>query len=222
MKKLLCLLLLCLLPLLALADSSLQVTVDDVIHCYGENTINITVPADGTVTVTVSAGGQVYRTLSDLPVQAGENALSWDGLGPWQERIPDGTYTLSAAFTDRDGSTGSAECAVKVSKCRQALLYALPSSDTLYQEDSKTWFVQLELIRAGKVVFEVYAAESPETLLYSKKVNITGGAKKYYWQGTLSGKEQLAPGSYMLKWYAADNPAYVHSFSLTVADGTTP
>lgn len=200
----------------------LTVAHDGNVVGYSENTLLLTAPEDGTATFRVMYEEEVYRTLRDIPVTAGENRITWDGLAVYGERLIDGSYTLRADFTGTGGTALQAECDLTVARCKQALLLALPSADTLYLNDADSWFVELQLIRAGNFTMEIYAADDlNEPLLTRKRNNSDADVFKYKWDGTISGKK-AAPGEYLLRFYATDNPSYAFDIPLTVKDGTTP
>lgn len=214
-------LLLLLLALPAIAEE-LKVAHSGNIVGFTENTILLTAPRDGIVTLRVTYGEEVYRTLRELPVTAGENSITWDGLAVFGERLVDGDYTLEAEFADMDGTITTTSAKVKAARCKQAMLLALPSSDTLYLDDEEAWFIELQLVRAGSYTMEICAADAPDTPLLTRKKNASGAdVFKYKWDGTLSGKK-AEPGVYLLRFYATENPAYAFEVPLTIAEGTTP
>ena len=61
-------------------------------------------PGPGTVTFEIrDASGQVVRTLSEPAAAAGEVAFSWDGANAAGERLPAGSYSISARHVDATG-----------------------------------------------------------------------------------------------------------------------
>lgn len=221
-KVLLCMLLLCIcLPALG-QESALSIAHDGKVIGYTENTILLIAPCDGTATIRVTYGEEVYRTLRNIVVTAGENRILWDGLAVYGERLIDGDYTLEAEFAGEDGTTLQAVCDLKVGRCKQAMLLALPSADTLYLGDEDNWFIELQLIRAGSFTMEIYASDNLDKPLLSRKRNASDGdVFKYRWDGTISGKT-ADPGEYLLRFYATDNPSYAFDVPLTVEEGTAP
>lgn len=189
---------------------------------FSENTMVLTAPSNGTATIQIMYGDELYRSLDGIAVQAGENTIIWDGLAVYGERLVDGDYTLEASFYDAEGSVSQATAKVKAARCKQALLFALPSSDFLYLDGEDTWFVELQLVRSGNYTLEIYAADDlSQPLLTRKRSASSSDVFKYYWDGTINQKK-AAPGSYVLRFYATDNPAYVHEVSLTIQEGASP
>lgn len=64
----------------------------------------------------------------------------WDGLGENEERLPSGSYTLHALLVTARGNQET-QINVTVGKAKQALLFALRSSDTLYL-DTDDWVLR--------------------------------------------------------------------------------
>lgn len=190
---------------------------------FQENEITVFTPAAGLLTLTVSDSGGVWRRIAtERPVEAGETVVIWDGLGENEERIPDGDYTLSASLQTSSGTVLSATCPLRVLRCRQALLYALPSSDTLYLSGNEEWFVELNMIRPGTLVMDICSASEPDRPLYTRTKKLTGyGLSTYDWDGTV-GKDTIAEGEYVLRFYAEENPAYARKARVKVTADDPP
>ena len=213
-------LILALAVMVGLAED-LTVDAGDSFRGFETNEIRVTCPADGTVTVSVTAGEHCYRTMSGLEVKAGENTIAWDGLGPYEEPIPTGTYTMTVTYRGTQGATSTASVKLKSLTCHQALLYALPSSDTLYLEDEDTWLVQLELVKKGRVQLTV-CPEGSDTPVMTRVWTVSkAGPVKLHWQGAFKG-EKLTPGRYTFSWCAVGGESYVRSFPVEVRAGITP
>lgn len=215
MKRWILMLLIFLLPIAAAAEGALTISPGET-RGYGENSITVTAPAGGDLLLRVSDQYNVYRTMR-FTVGAGETVLTWDGLGENEERIGDGDYTLTAELTASDGAVLTAEAKITFQRCNQAMTLALPSSNTLYQADSD-WFVELDLVRPGRFVMEVYAADDLAAPLETKKKDASGyDVFKYRWDGG-----SLAAGSYVLRFYAESNPAYSYDVPVTIKEGSAP
>lgn len=217
--------LLCLLMaicLSALAEDGFEVRHEGDVKGFSENTITIAAPEDGTVTLRVVYGGRVYQEMANVAVSAGSNTVLWDGLGYSGERLVDGEYSLEAEFTGAGGQRLSDSTRITSAKCRQAMLFALRSWDTLYLKDESSWFVEYQMVRAGSFVVEIYGASDMDKPLRTSTKNAKDGeVHKYYWDGTVGGKA-VAPGDYVLRMYAKDNADYVHEVAVTVAEGKYP
>ncbi|MBE5802888.1 MAG: hypothetical protein E7316_00065 [Clostridiales bacterium] len=215
MKRLFLLVLICLLPAIAPAEGVLTVE-PDATKGFGWNGITVTAPAEGDLLLRIYDKYNVYRTMTHT-VTAGENEISWDGLGENQERIMDGEYSLSAELTTADGGTFTAQTRITFQRCHQAMTLALPSSRVLYQADGD-WFVELDLVRPGAYVVEVYAADRMDEPVSSHRKNAAGSDPfKYRWKA-----KGLEPGEYVLRCYAQSNPAYAFDVPVTVVAGSAP
>lgn len=196
----------------------LQVTVEKNVVGFDDNAVRIQTDGAGFLTLTLSDAYGTYRTLTQ-EVQSGETTLIWDGLGENEERLPSGSYTLRGELAAEKGSlTGETTVTVN-SKAKQALLFALRSSDTLYLDESD-WFCEVRLVRNGTVCMEVYAADALNQKLYSTKKSISG-VTKFRWDGRAKGKA-LPEGAYVLRFYAEGNPAYCREVAVTIQRGKRP
>ena len=220
MKRLFILLCLLFLPFAASAQSELMLIVSDDVTGYAENSIVVQAPFPGLLTLRLQDGHNLYRTMVE-PVLAGENTLTWDGLAENQEKLQTGPYTLSALLESEEGDRAVASVVINVSRCKQALLFALPSSGILYLEDDD-WFAEVRLVRKGRVVIECYRAEDMSVPLDTVSKSVDGDSfYRYSWNGRADGK-RLEPGQYVLRFYAKDNPAYVWDVPVTIAQGSAP
>ena len=210
----------CVILLLACAAAEaegIRVHVDDVVHGFGDNELRIEVASEGIVTVKITDDAQnLIRTIL-FPVAEGENRLIWDGLGENEEQIENGSYTLTVGMQTGDGWTEASET-IRTQKCNQALLFALPSSETLYLGGGETWFAEVKLIRAGYVCMTVASSETPSEIIRKARwLNGSNGVFRLKWDGG-----GLAAGDYVLRYWAEDNPAYVCEIALTLAEGACP
>jgi len=215
MRRLFLVLLICMLPVLAWAEQAFVVE-PDITKGYGENSITVTAPAEGGLLLRVQDRYNVYRTMT-FRVEAGENVISWDGLGENTERIMDDTYTLAAQLTTADGRVLETEADISFYRCHQAMLFALGKNRVLYQADGD-WFVEMELVRPGTYVIDVYAAADMSAPVDTIRRNTESyEAFKHFWKAN-----DVAPGEYVLRCYALQNPAYAYDVPVTVVSGSAP
>ena len=74
----------------------------------------VAAPGAGTVTFTISdANGQKVHEFSVAASKAGEVAFDWDGTDALGERLPPGSYGVSASHAAADGTTGKVDTYVK-------------------------------------------------------------------------------------------------------------
>lgn len=221
MKRLILMLLLALALLTpALAEEQLTLSAGkEPLRGFQENVLTADCPAAGTLTVTVADEVNVYRVLTQA-VEAGENAVIWDGLGDHLERLPEGAYTLQAALTATDGRAYDAALPITLQRCRQALLFALPSGETLYRGGE--WYVEFKLVREGRLVTEIYRAEDMAAPLETRRRSITGyRINQYAWDGRVDG-EYVPEGNYVLRFYAEETPEYAVDVPVRVRTEEAP
>lgn len=195
-------------------------TVPGQITGYSQQELLLTAPQAGTVTLVLTdgLGQECLRLAEDLPVQAGENVFTWDGLGVNQEPLQQLTYTLTATFVTPEGIQAVSQPA-KVGRSKQALVYALPSSKTLYLDGGIEWFTEVKMVRTGMLCVAFYHAEDMETPIVTKRKTIsTYKSFQYDWDGVINGERQPA-GAYVLRFWAEENPAYAVDVPVTLVDG---
>lgn len=202
----------------ALAEEPLTIAHDGQIVSYGENTILINAPAAGQLTVTVRDSYSVFRTITQT-VDSGETSISWDGLREEGQRlgIYNGTYQLEATLTAEDGKVWQASAEAE-GRARQTILYALPSSDTLYQGGGDSWFAEICLLKDGTVVMTVATAEEPDQTVLTRQYPVgEKGLRKVKWNGKIGGKAAPA-GDYIVRFRASSNEDTVIAMPVRVVN----
>lgn len=216
MRRLLTLVLflMCLLSYGAMAEMpSVTVDASESITGYRENTLTIHSDQARTLTLRLEQKGNWWRTM-EISAQAGDTVVTWDGLGENEERLPEGNMELIALEADgREVWRGS----VKVGRSENALLYALPSSATLYQESD--WFAELCAVRQGTLMVEIYQGE--QLLTTQRESAANGEPFKLRWNGRV-GREALPEGTYRLRYYMEKNPAWAREITVEVRSGAAP
>ena len=217
----LCLLCLALLlPMHALGEGGLSLRVRGDLRSYGKTTVTVSVPEAGKLTVRLSDGVNPLGILTrETPVEAGQTVLDWDGCGWYGEPLPEGGYSLSASL-DTGIRVLTAKATFNLKRCSQALLYALPASNTLYLEEGNRWYAEVQLTHKGSVKMAVFAAGAPEEPLavFNKNQYVTDKPVEFHWDGAVKGK-RLAPGDYVLRFYAAKNPDRQIECPIRIAQG---
>ena len=206
------LLLFCLAPFLASAeDFSVQIGS---VRGFDRNPITIHSPVPGTLILSVE---DVRSWTVEIP--EGESMIEWDGLGPNEEILPEGSYCMRAFLDCGNTRTLSTELSFQIGECRNALLFALPKSDTLYAAGAP-WTCEMRTARRGStIVTEFYRCDQPDQLLAAKRNKVESGTFiTYMWDGRLDGR-MAEPGDYLLRFYEKSNPDYVREATVRVADG---
>ena len=217
-KRLLCLLMCCCLPLLypafARGEARLRVVCKRSIVSYAKNTLLVSAPEEGELTVTLRDGDTLYREMT-FCVQAGESSISWDGLAFHQERLRKKTYQLQSTLAGKSGKIWTHTANATADYSAQALIYALPSADTLYLDHADEWFIEAKTVLSGTVVVELVpdGAEEPS---HAFRKNVAAGKYLKLVFSTLAGKTLPSPGVYTVRVYEVSNKNYCASFPVTV------
>lgn len=188
---------------------------------YAENFFEVYVPESGKLVLEIRDERNTYRVLS-YSVREGENLLPWDGLGWNEERLNKKTYTVYGFLTGASGAKGQTQVNMYLETSSQALLYALPSSPTLYTDHPEDWFLEFRMIMNDDLIIEVFPEKGSEEPLMILKRNFIGGRVSTCTWENLSRGAETAPGSYHLCAFAAGNPRYRREFDLTVIQGSRP
>lgn len=220
MKRLLCLLLLLLVPVIALAEDdklTVGLSVSGPVVGFGDdNTIWIESPIDGIATLRIQDDLNTYCTMT-MQVMAGrKGTFEWLGWGDNYQLLPTGKCLLTAVVTDENGREAYGELPIQVNKSEQAVLFALSNSDTLYLDHADEWEVEVKMVRAGKLCVDICTdlaqpgdvSPLPKTHLDTRSVKLQGTKiYKYNWDGKIDGKP-VEPGEYMLRFYAEETPEF--------------
>lgn len=217
MKRLWCLILLFGLPIFASAEEFfLEVPK---IQGFAPNEITVHSPVSGSITLSVTAGSNTFFTWV-TEVKKGETKIEWNGLGYHNQLIPEGTYRLRAVLDESGQPSLVTETLFAITKCKNALLFALPKNDTLYSGDKSRWSCEMQLARpGGTIVTEFYRYDDPDQILGSKKNLVRSGTLiDYQWDGRIN-KQKVDPGAYLLRFYEKSTPEYAHEAVVRVAEG---
>ena len=219
LRKALPLLALCMLLFLgvACADAPFSVSLPETVRGYTPGEIRIASPAAG------EAELKLYDLLDNLwltrreRISAGENRLPWDGLGENAERLFAGPYRFEAVLRAEDGTEYTAAAKFSISGTTPSLVYALPSSGTLYLDKSEKWFTECFVSAECSVVMEVWDGKGKK--VFSKEAKIVNpDGESVGWSGALQGKKQISPGDYTVIFRSKPNPDYQASFPLRVEE----
>ena len=220
MRRLLILLACCfafMLPAFAPAEGELTVSVPETVRGYTPCEIRIDAPEAG------EAELRLYDVMDNLwltrkeRLSAGNNRLSWDGLGENEERLFAGPYRFVAELRADSGREYTAKAKFEINGTTPALVYALPSSYTLYLSGGDRWFTEVFVSAECIVAMEVRDEKGKK--VFSKEQEIVNpDGESIRWNGRISGKKTVTPGSYTVSFRSKQNPAYEASFSLRVED----
>ena len=195
----------------------LSVSVQKTVRGYEPCEIGITSPAAGEAELKLFDQTQNVWLVRREEIQAGENALAWDGLGEFGERLANGPYRFLVRLKTADGTELTREAKFEIEGTLPTLIYALPSSETLYLDKSEKWFAECFVTARCLVAMEAVDADGnrayyrEEELDSKESVCVT-------WSGAVDEQHRIAPGTYTVRMWSKLNPEYVRSFPLKVEE----
>ena len=196
-RKTLVLLLACLLVWISVAACAeeLTVSVPETVKGYTPCEIVITSPVAGEAVLKLLDPMQNVWLTRKEQITEGENVLPWDGLGEFGDRMFAGPYRFLVKVTGPDGTELSAAAKFEISGTTQTLVYALPSSETLYTEKGEKWFVECFVSAECLVRMEVADKDGKVVFVKEEKIKDPDGIC-LNWSGTLDNKKKIpAEGS---------------------------
>ena len=181
-----------------------------------ENSFQVFSPVNGSLCIVIRDEHTVYRKLF-TEVTAGEQQVKWDGCGYNGERLLAKNYNIDCILTDQFGGQWNDSFIIRADVSAQAILYALPSSDTLNLFREADWFLETRLIMDGYVSVEA----KKEGMRESKKCGtffLTGGKCHVVDGKKLFGSAIREEGRYFITLTEKEHPGCQRSFWLTVTD----
>lgn len=216
-RKTLVFLLACLLAWICAAACAEELTVSlpEKVKGYTPCEIVITSPVAGEAELKLlDPVRNVWLTRKEQ-IQEGENVLPWDGLGEFGDRMFAGPYRFLVKVTGTDGTEQSAEAKFEISGTTPTLVYALPSSETLYTEKGEKWFVECFVSAECLVRMEVTDKDGSVVYVKEEKIKDPDGIC-LNWSGALDNRKKIPAGEYTVRMWSKLNPDYVRPFPLTV------
>lgn len=222
MKRLLCLLLLLLLPCAHAAAGGLKLTVPAA-RPYADTAVTVDAPRAGLLTVQLwNEWGPQLPLCQSLPVQAGRSELVWDGLSYGGMPLRAGRYRLLGTLLCHDGTRSTAQGFVTVDRPAAALVYALPSGGTLYHRRTEPWFVDCAVSGAGEVRLEIFRDEALTDRFASIRKKLNGSGRfRIAWNGQ-SGGRKAPEGRYWARASMAGRVEDAFIFPLDIQKGREP
>ena len=209
-------LLLSVLPVSA-ETNGLTVSLPETVKGYTPCEIVIRSPVAGEAELKMFDPMQNLWLVRKEQITEGENRLPWDGLGEFGERMFAGPYRFVVKVRTADGNELSSEAKFNISGTTQTLVYALPSSETLYLDKSEKWFVECFVSASCMVVMEV--RDAGDKVVFTREEEITNpDGVCINWSGALDSKKKIPAGEYTVRMWSKLNKDYVCSFPLTVME----
>ena len=185
----------------AFAADEFSVSLPETVRGYTPVEIRIVSPEAG------EAELRLYDVMDNLwltrreHLSAGENRLAWDGLGENRERLFAGPYRFAVKLRTEDGREYTAKEKFDIRGTTPALVYALPSSYTLYLSGGDRWFTEVFVSAECTVVMVVRDGKGKK--VFSRQQEITDpDGESIRWNGTISGKKKIAPGDYTVLFHS--------------------
>ena len=181
---------------------------------YHENVITAEAPADGELQISILDEDHLYRTLT-AAVKKGENRIPWDGLGWNGERLSSKVYQITGSLTGDNGKKYTAAIQTFVDYSAQALIFGLPSGDSLTLDDPGSWFVEAKTVLNGTVELRLYGENKDDPVLTVRK-DVQGGKILRLTFPEIRRTAGIEAGEYTAVLYEISNPDYASRFPLRI------
>ena len=123
-------------------ETPMKAKMPETVKGYTPCEIRIQSPAAGKAELRLTDMKDYVWLTMEADLTAGDNTVSWNGLGANLERMFAGPYRFEITLAGKDGVERTASVKFNISGTTPALVYALPSSETLYLDGSEKWFVE--------------------------------------------------------------------------------
>ena len=213
--------------LLALAVRSacaLELSAEPVVP-FGQNTLLIRSDVPGLLTITPFLPDfDLMPVVTDLPVEAGETAVPWDGLSWHGEPLPAGKVSLRVSLQAYEGEDREVSVEARVANPLCAAVSCLPEADS-FCPGSEILRIECGLSRKGKMKLEIASAEDPGKVLRTLQGKASDTVPVILkWDGKDRKHRLLPAGEYLLTAYSDALPGYrvTASVSLTAEPVSLP
>ncbi|NLB90578.1 MAG: hypothetical protein GX786_05105, partial [Clostridiales bacterium] len=121
---------------------------------YEEDSFTVLLPQKGFLTITISDEvNPPFSILKSLSVEKGEFIFTYNALIEGGIPLKKGSYTLQATLLS-DEEMFIATTIIQIGSAKPSLLYALPSSTILYQNDSSP-FIDCAVSGSGTILVDI-------------------------------------------------------------------
>ncbi len=207
-------LLLILPPVLSERASDFEVRRVGRIVSYTDNAFSVTAPEEGELRIRICNDTDTFRMLT-MHVLPGDNTLRWDGCGYNSERLQNLNYHIVCTLTGQSGQEYSHTFDSMAEYGRQALLFALSSSETLSLSEREGWFLEAKTVVDGTLCME-WSREGESEAAYTFRREVKGNQVSRITFRAMAGAREFIPGKYTLKVWEISNPAYSDSMTVNV------
>ena len=197
-------------------ETPLKAKMPETVKGYTHCEIRIQSPAAGKAELRLTdMKGYVWLTM-EADLTAGDNIVPWNGLGANLERMFAGPYRFEITLAGEDGLERTASVKFNISGTTPALVYALPSSETLYLDGSEKWFVEYYVSAPCYVDMDVL--QGVDTVYTRSEWIAAEDGESIFWNGGMGRGNMLEPGDYTLFFRSRPNPDYSFTVPLHVAE----
>lgn len=186
---------------------------------FDRNEIRVVSETGGLLTLTPCLPDfDLMPVAEEVPLEAGETVLSWDGLSWNGEPVPSGPLDLKAVLRDPAGALSETSLRIKVSSPLCAAVSCLPAADAFCPSQGALR-IDCGLSRKGKVFLEIASAQEPDRALRT----LSGKAKdtvpvQLKWDGKDSSRRALPAGTYRLTAFTEACPGVRVTSSVTLTE----
>ncbi len=201
-------------------EERLRVSLPEKVKGFTPCRIRVQSPCDGEAVLRLYDSGNYMWRVMRAAVTAGENRIPWDGLGEHLERMFAGPYRFDVTVTGTDGTEYAASARFTISATTPTLVYALPSSETLYLDGSEKWFVEYYVSAECPVDMEV---RSGDRKIWTGSMTVSNeDGDIFTWNGNTGRGKQIEPGEYTVTFRSRNNPDYSFTYPLRAEAGPCP
>ena len=202
------------------AEEKLKVSLPETVKGYTPCKITIQSPADGEAVLRLVDAKKNCWLIRRENVTAGENKLDWDGLGANGERMLAGPFRFEVTVTTVEGQEYTATAKFNINATTPSVVYALPSSDTLYLDHGERWFVEVYTTVADCLVAMEVRDEAGKTVYTREETVDNEDGISIRWAGSLNNSKKIKPGNYTVSVWSKLNKTYTVTFPLNVEEKT--
>lgn len=197
-------------------ETPLKVKMPETVKGYTPCEIRIQSPADGKAVIRLVDMKKYLWLTMEAELSAGDNRVPWNGLGENLERMFAGTYRIEVTLEGADGAEQTASAKFDIRGVTPTLVYALPSSETLYLDGSEKWFVEYYVSEPCYADMDV--RQDGKTLYTKSDWISTEDGESIAWNGSMGRGKTIAFGDYTLFFRSRVNPDYSFTVPLHVAE----
>ncbi len=200
---------------------SLSLSAPAEVNPYLPVSIDVTVPAAGSVRVTVASSVTSLRLRDPLPeyaAEAGSFSFPWKALTWGDEPIPAGRAVLTCSFAG-GGKEQTVRREIVIRNPSAGLVYALPERNTYCPGKQPNLRIDYALANSGSMIMAVYRDDESREKVFQLQLNAPNDKNQVFrWNGKSNMGKPMTPGPYLMAFYAKKDPDRVLTHRLTLTD----